>query len=108
MSYTELSLEDLYLQMQDDLYDGVKGEIPVQVYDALARGQTPQEILDATYELLNRRRGTWTQLSTGQELVAKFWFYYYQLNPKPIQSHVKSQEPLIGSNFLQDNLHWTM
>ena len=47
MSYTELSLEDLYLQMQDDLYDGVKGEIPVQVYDALARGQTPQEILDA-------------------------------------------------------------
>ena len=69
---------------------------------------TPQEILDATYELLNRRRGTWTQLSTSQELVAKFWFYYYQLNPKPIQSHVKSQEPLIGSNFLQDNLHWTM
>ena len=69
---------------------------------------TPQEILDATYELLNRRRGTWTQLSTGQELVAKFWFYYYQLNPKPIQSHVKGQEPLIGSNFLQDNLHWTM
>ena len=69
---------------------------------------TPQEILGATYELLNRRRGTWTQLSTSQELVAKFWFYYYQLNPKPIQSHVKGQEPLIGSNFLQDNLHWTM
>ena len=69
---------------------------------------TPQEILDATYELLNRRRGTWKQLSTSQELVAKFWFHYYQLNPKPIQSHVKGQEPLIGSNFLQDNLHWTM
>ena len=69
---------------------------------------TPQEILDATYELLNRRRGIWMQLSTSQELVAKFWFYYYQLNPKPIQSHVKGQEPLIGSNFLQDNLHWTM
>ena len=69
---------------------------------------TPQEILGATYELLNRRRGTWTQLSTSQELVAKFWFHYYQLNPKPIQSHVKGQEPLIGSNFLQDNLHWTM
>ncbi|MEZ4622308.1 MAG: B12-binding domain-containing protein [Caldilineaceae bacterium] len=46
MSYTELSLEDLYLQMQDDLYDGIKEEIPVQVHDALARGQTPQEILD--------------------------------------------------------------
>ncbi len=46
MSYTELSLDDLYLQMQDDLYDGIKAEIPVQVYDALARGQTPQEILD--------------------------------------------------------------
>jgi 5-methyltetrahydrofolate--homocysteine methyltransferase len=46
MSYTELSLEELYLQMQDDLYDGVREEIPLQVREALARGQTPQEILD--------------------------------------------------------------
>jgi corrinoid protein of di/trimethylamine methyltransferase len=47
MSYTELNLEDLYLQMQDDLYDGIKEEIPVQVQEALRRGQTPQEILDS-------------------------------------------------------------
>ncbi len=46
MSYTELDLEELYLQMQDDLYDGVKEEIPVQVRAALAQGQTPQQILD--------------------------------------------------------------
>src|ERR671922_374815 len=46
MSYTELNLEDLYLQMQDDLYDGLKEEIPEQVKEALQRGQTPQEILD--------------------------------------------------------------
>ena len=46
MSYKELDLEELYLQMQDDLYDGIKEEIPLQVRDALARGQTPQEILD--------------------------------------------------------------
>ena len=46
MSYTELNLEDLYLQMQDDLYDGIKAEIPLQVREALGRGQTPQEILD--------------------------------------------------------------
>lgn len=46
MSYTELSLEDLYLQMQDDLYDGIKEEIPEQVREALSRGKTPQEILD--------------------------------------------------------------
>lgn len=46
MSYTELSLEDLYLQMQDDLYDGIKEEIPEQVREALARGKTPQEVLD--------------------------------------------------------------
>jgi corrinoid protein of di/trimethylamine methyltransferase len=46
MSYTALSLEDLYLQMQDDLYDGIKQEIPLQVKEALQRGQTPQEILD--------------------------------------------------------------
>ncbi len=46
MSYEELSLEDLYLQMQDDLYDGLKAEIPEQVKEALQRGQSPQEILD--------------------------------------------------------------
>ncbi len=44
--YAELSLEDLYLQMQDDLYDGLKGEIPQQVREALGRGQSPQEVLD--------------------------------------------------------------
>ena len=46
MSYKELDLEELYLQMQDDLYDGVREEIPQQVMEALARGQTPQEVLD--------------------------------------------------------------
>ena len=46
MSYKELDLEDLYLQMQDDLYDGIREEIPAQVYEALERGQTPQQILD--------------------------------------------------------------
>ena len=46
MSYTELSLEDLFLQMQDDLYDGLREEIPLQVREALERGQTPQQILD--------------------------------------------------------------
>jgi methanogenic corrinoid protein MtbC1 len=46
MSYKELSLEDLYLQMQDDLYDGLRAEIPLQVQEALERGKTPQEILD--------------------------------------------------------------
>jgi corrinoid protein of di/trimethylamine methyltransferase len=46
MSYSELSLEELYLQMQDDLYDGLKEEIPAQVRAALARGQSPKEILD--------------------------------------------------------------
>jgi len=46
MSYSELDLEELYLQMQDDLYDGIKEEIPVQVREALSRGKTPQEILD--------------------------------------------------------------
>jgi 5-methyltetrahydrofolate--homocysteine methyltransferase len=46
MSYKELDLEELYLQMQDDLYDGVREEIPHQVREALARGQSPQEVLD--------------------------------------------------------------
>jgi 5-methyltetrahydrofolate--homocysteine methyltransferase len=46
MSYKELDLGELYLQMQDDLYDGVREEIPQQVQEALARGQSPQEVLD--------------------------------------------------------------
>lgn len=46
MSYKELDLEELYLQMQDDLYDGIKEEIPQQVREALERGQSPQEVLD--------------------------------------------------------------
>jgi 5-methyltetrahydrofolate--homocysteine methyltransferase len=46
MSYKEFSLEDLYLQMQDDLYDGLKEEIPLEVNEALSRGQTPTEILE--------------------------------------------------------------
>ena len=46
MSYKELDLQELYLQMQDDLYDGVREEIPQQVQEALARGQSPQEVLD--------------------------------------------------------------
>ena len=44
--YAELDLEELYLQMQDDLYDGLKEEIPLQVREALGRGKSPQEILD--------------------------------------------------------------
>jgi corrinoid protein of di/trimethylamine methyltransferase len=47
MNYAELNLEDLWLQMQDDLYDGIKEEIPEQVKEALRRGQTPQEVLDS-------------------------------------------------------------
>ena len=46
MSYADLPLEELYLQMQDDLYDGLKEEIPLQVQEALDRGQTPQQVLD--------------------------------------------------------------
>ena len=69
---------------------------------------TPEEILQATYELLNRHRGDWSQTLENQDFVAKFWSFYYQLKPKPIQSYVQGQEPNIGSHFLQNNLHWTM
>ena len=47
MSYKALDLEELYVQMKSDLYDGIKEEIPLQVREALSRGQTPQEILDS-------------------------------------------------------------
>ena len=69
---------------------------------------TPEEILQATYELLKRHRRNWSRTSENQEIVAKFWSFYYQLKPKPIQSYVQGQEPNIGSHFLQNNSHWTM
>jgi corrinoid protein of di/trimethylamine methyltransferase len=41
----ELSDEDLYLQMQDDLYDGYKDEVVAEVEEALRRGKSPAVIL---------------------------------------------------------------
>ncbi len=41
----ELSDEDLYLQMQDDLYDGYRDEVVAEVEEALRRGKSPAEIL---------------------------------------------------------------
>lgn len=44
--FSDLSDEDLFLQMQDDLYDGLREEVVAQTNEGLARGYTPQEILD--------------------------------------------------------------
>jgi corrinoid protein of di/trimethylamine methyltransferase len=44
--FSDLSDEDLFLQMQDDLYDGLREEIVAETNDALTRGFTPQQILD--------------------------------------------------------------
>ena len=44
--FSDLSDEDLFLQKQDDLYDGLREEIVAQTHEGLARGYTPQEILD--------------------------------------------------------------
>ena len=44
--FSDLSDEDLFLQMQDDLYDGLREEIVAQTHEGLARNYTPQEILD--------------------------------------------------------------
>jgi methylmalonyl-CoA mutase cobalamin-binding domain/chain len=44
--FSDLSDEDLFLQMQDDLYDGLREEIVAETNTALARDFTPQQILD--------------------------------------------------------------
>lgn len=44
--FSDLSDEDLFLQMQDDLYDGLRDEVVAQTNEGLARGYSPQEILD--------------------------------------------------------------
>ncbi len=45
MSFTDLSDDDLWLQMQDDLYDGMKEEVADETNEALRRGYSPTEVL---------------------------------------------------------------
>ena len=45
MDFSDLSDEDLWLQMQDDLYDGMKEEVTAETREALTRGFSPQEVL---------------------------------------------------------------
>ena len=45
MDFSDLSNEDLWLQMQDDLYDGMKEEVAAETREALSRGFSPQEVL---------------------------------------------------------------
>lgn len=42
---SELSLDELYAQIGDDLYDGYKEEVVQGVKEALRRGETPYEVL---------------------------------------------------------------
>jgi 5-methyltetrahydrofolate--homocysteine methyltransferase len=42
---SNLSDQDLWLQMQDDLYDGLKDEVVAAVHEALRRGYGPTEVL---------------------------------------------------------------
>lgn len=45
MDFKELPDEELWLQMQDDLYDGMKDEVVAETNEALARQHSPQEVL---------------------------------------------------------------
>jgi 5-methyltetrahydrofolate--homocysteine methyltransferase len=45
MSLKELPDDDLWLQIQDDLYDGMKEEVAAGTREALERGYGPQEVL---------------------------------------------------------------
>jgi corrinoid protein of di/trimethylamine methyltransferase len=45
MDFTDVSDEDLWLQMQDDLYDGLKEDVVAETKEALGRQFTPQEVL---------------------------------------------------------------
>jgi corrinoid protein of di/trimethylamine methyltransferase len=46
MDFSDLSNYDLWLQMQDDLYDGLKDEVVAEVHEALGRGFGPTEVLE--------------------------------------------------------------
>jgi corrinoid protein of di/trimethylamine methyltransferase len=45
MDFSDLSDEELWLQMQDDLYDGLKEEIAEQTKEALRRGYSAPDVL---------------------------------------------------------------
>ena len=67
---------------------------------------TPTEILHATRELLDRHHGNFAQFGQDNQLISKFWSYYYRLQPAPISSAVCGQEPNICIEFLRNNPHW--
>ena len=68
---------------------------------------TPQEITLATQEALARKNGNWQTTNEAKLLQQKFWSLYDQLSPAGIQSHVSDHKPLIGTEFLRANPHWT-
>jgi 5-methyltetrahydrofolate--homocysteine methyltransferase len=45
MELTNIPNEELWQQMQDDLYDGMKEEVTAETNEALRRGFTPSEVL---------------------------------------------------------------
>ena len=68
---------------------------------------TPQEITIATQEVLARKNGNWQTTNDANLLQQKFWSLYDQLSPAGIQSRVSGHKPLIGTEFLRANPHWT-
>ena len=68
---------------------------------------TPQEITLATQELLARKNGTWQTTDEAVMLQQKFWALYGQLSPSGIKSLVNGHKPIIGTEFLRENPHWT-
>ncbi len=68
---------------------------------------TPREITLATQELLARKNGTWEVTEEARLLQQRFWSLYDQLSPAGIQSRVSDHKPLIGTEFLRANPHWT-
>ena len=45
MDFSDLSDEDLWLQVQDDLYDGMKDEVVAETKEALSRGYSASDVL---------------------------------------------------------------
>ena len=45
MDFSDLSDDDLWLQIQDDLYDGMKPEVVAETHEALRRGYSATDVL---------------------------------------------------------------
>ena len=66
---------------------------------------TPEEILEASFEGWQRSKGQWVDLPGDLELQAKFWHIYDTFFPEHKDRFLNGR-PHVGASFLRNNKSW--